>query len=157
MGLIIYKTKRRIYMNSILKKLGIKEINSGACIGSGKWIKDPKGKELVSYNPSSGEPIAKVIQVSPEGYETVSSAAHAGAGAAARPARRSSDARSFVTPCPDVCFTPPENPATPPGVPVPYPNTGNGIGHHGWKQEREDRWQGGGAQRQVMLQEEHRG
>jgi len=26
---------------------------------------------------------------------------------------------------PDVCFTPPENPATPPGVPVPYPNTGS--------------------------------
>lgn len=25
---------------------------------------------------------------------------------------------------PDVCFTPPENPATPPGVPVPYPNSG---------------------------------
>ncbi len=25
---------------------------------------------------------------------------------------------------PDVCFTPPENPATPPGIPVPYPNTG---------------------------------
>ncbi|MET0068544.1 MAG: PAAR-like domain-containing protein [Candidatus Thiodiazotropha sp.] len=25
---------------------------------------------------------------------------------------------------PDVCFTPPENPTTPPGVPVPYPNTG---------------------------------
>jgi hypothetical protein len=24
---------------------------------------------------------------------------------------------------PDVCLTPPENPATPPGVPVPYPNT----------------------------------
>lgn len=24
---------------------------------------------------------------------------------------------------PDVCFTPPENPATPPGVPTPYPNT----------------------------------
>lgn len=27
---------------------------------------------------------------------------------------------------PDVCFTPPENPATPPGVPVPYPNTAFG-------------------------------
>lgn len=26
---------------------------------------------------------------------------------------------------PDVCMTPPENPATPPGVPVPYPNTGD--------------------------------
>lgn len=25
---------------------------------------------------------------------------------------------------PDVCMTPPENPATPPGVPVPYPNNG---------------------------------
>lgn len=25
---------------------------------------------------------------------------------------------------PDVCMTPPENPATPPGVPVPYPNIG---------------------------------
>lgn len=25
---------------------------------------------------------------------------------------------------PDVCFTPPENPATPTGVPIPYPNTG---------------------------------
>ncbi|WP_293268146.1 PAAR-like domain-containing protein [Neptunomonas sp.] len=24
---------------------------------------------------------------------------------------------------PDVCMTPPENPATPPGIPVPYPNT----------------------------------
>jgi hypothetical protein len=25
---------------------------------------------------------------------------------------------------PDVCFTPPECPATPPGIPIPYPNTG---------------------------------
>ena len=25
---------------------------------------------------------------------------------------------------PDTCFTPPENPATPPGVPVPYPDFG---------------------------------
>jgi hypothetical protein len=25
---------------------------------------------------------------------------------------------------PDVCFTPPENMATPPGIPIPYPNTG---------------------------------
>ena len=27
---------------------------------------------------------------------------------------------------PDTCFTPPENPATPPGVPIPYPNTAKG-------------------------------
>src|SRR5215471_8065132 len=25
---------------------------------------------------------------------------------------------------PDTCFTPPLTPATPPGVPIPYPNTG---------------------------------
>ena len=25
---------------------------------------------------------------------------------------------------PDVCMTPPQTPATPPGVPIPYPNTG---------------------------------
>ena len=25
---------------------------------------------------------------------------------------------------PDTCFTPPQTPGTPPGVPVPYPNTG---------------------------------
>ena len=25
---------------------------------------------------------------------------------------------------PDVCFTPPQTPATPPGVLIPYPNTG---------------------------------
>ncbi|MGF1606618.1 MAG: DUF4150 domain-containing protein, partial [Rhodothalassiaceae bacterium] len=28
-----------------------------------------------------------------------------------------------VSAFPDVCFTPPQTPATPPGVPVPYPNT----------------------------------
>ncbi|MBV9342190.1 MAG: DUF4150 domain-containing protein [Acidobacteria bacterium] len=29
-----------------------------------------------------------------------------------------------VAAMPDVCFTPPQTPATPPGVPIPYPNTG---------------------------------
>jgi uncharacterized protein DUF4150/HNH/endonuclease VII toxin of polymorphic toxin system len=35
-------------------------------------------------------------------------------------------AASGKTACsfPDVCFTPPQTPATPPGVPIPYPNTG---------------------------------
>jgi RHS repeat-associated protein len=38
----------------------------------------------------------------------------------------SSKASSGKTICntPDVCFTPPMTPATPPGVPIPYPNTG---------------------------------
>lgn len=36
---------------------------------------------------------------------------------------KAADGKS-VAAFPDVCMTPPENPATPPGVPVPYPNTG---------------------------------
>lgn len=33
-------------------------------------------------------------------------------------------ANKVIAAFPDVCFTPPENPATPPGVPVPYPSFG---------------------------------
>lgn len=33
-------------------------------------------------------------------------------------------ATKVIAAFPDVCFTPPENPATPPGVPVPYPSFG---------------------------------
>ncbi len=36
---------------------------------------------------------------------------------------KAADGKSIAA-FPDVCFTPPENPATPPGTPVPYPNTG---------------------------------
>lgn len=36
---------------------------------------------------------------------------------------KAADGKS-ISAFPDVCMTPPENPATPPGVPVPYPNTG---------------------------------
>ena len=35
---------------------------------------------------------------------------------------KAADGKSIAA-FPDVCFTPPENPATPPGVPIPYPNT----------------------------------
>ncbi|RUZ71869.1 DUF4150 domain-containing protein, partial [Mesorhizobium sp. M7A.F.Ca.US.003.02.2.1] len=36
---------------------------------------------------------------------------------------KSVDAKTIAA-FPDVCFTPPENPATPPGVPIPYPSFG---------------------------------
>jgi hypothetical protein len=36
---------------------------------------------------------------------------------------KSGDGKSICA-FPDVCFTPPQTPATPPGVPIPYPNTG---------------------------------
>jgi aldehyde dehydrogenase (NAD+) len=63
-------------MKSILKALQIKEINPGACHGPDAWIEDPKGKELVSFNPATGEAIAKVIQATPETYNAVSEASH---------------------------------------------------------------------------------
>jgi aldehyde dehydrogenase (NAD+) len=61
-------------MKALLDKLGIQDVNPGACTGPNRWIEDPKGKELVSYNPTTGEAIATVIQASPETYEEVMSA-----------------------------------------------------------------------------------
>jgi aldehyde dehydrogenase (NAD+) len=63
-------------MKSLLDKLGIEDVNAGACTGPDGWIKDPKGKELVSNNPTTGEPIAKVVQATSESYEKVITAAH---------------------------------------------------------------------------------
>ncbi|HDP67960.1 MAG TPA: aldehyde dehydrogenase family protein [Candidatus Marinimicrobia bacterium] len=58
-------------MIDFLKELGIKEINYGATLGnSAGWIKT-KGKELISYSPIDGKPIAKVIQATAEDYETI--------------------------------------------------------------------------------------
>ncbi len=62
-------------MQSLLKKLDIEELNAGACTGPDEWFKDPAGKELISYNPTNNQPIATVIQASPDGYERVASAA----------------------------------------------------------------------------------
>jgi aldehyde dehydrogenase (NAD+) len=62
-------------MKELLEKLHLQPVNAGACIGPDGWLKDTKGKELVSYNPATGEPIATIIQATPETYETVASAA----------------------------------------------------------------------------------
>ena len=62
-------------MKNLLEKLNIQPVNAGVCTGPDGWLKDPKGKELVSYNPTTGEPLATVIQATPESYETVASAA----------------------------------------------------------------------------------
>jgi aldehyde dehydrogenase (NAD+) len=62
-------------MKSLLKKLNIEEVNPGACWGPDHWIKDPHGTELISYNPTSNEPIASIIQAGPTAYETIASQA----------------------------------------------------------------------------------
>ena len=59
-------------MKALLDKLGIQDVHPGACTGPDGWITDPKGKELVSYNPSTGERIASVIQATGETYQKVS-------------------------------------------------------------------------------------
>ncbi|MFQ6038116.1 MAG: aldehyde dehydrogenase family protein [Candidatus Aminicenantales bacterium] len=62
-------------MKSILEKLKIKEVNLGACFGPDDWIEDPQAEELVSINPTTGEPIARVLQTTEGAYEKVVSAA----------------------------------------------------------------------------------
>lgn len=62
-------------MKNLLKKLSIEDVNAGASTGNGQWSADPRGKELVSYNPTTGEPIAKVIQATPQIFEKVAAAA----------------------------------------------------------------------------------
>ncbi|MGD8633171.1 MAG: aldehyde dehydrogenase family protein, partial [Anaerolineales bacterium] len=54
-----------------LDKLSIKDVNPGACTGPDGWIQDSKGKELISYNPTTGEPIARVIQATGDTYNKV--------------------------------------------------------------------------------------
>jgi aldehyde dehydrogenase (NAD+) len=53
----------------ILDDLGLEATNSGACTGD--WIIPTDGREVVSVNPTTGEPIASVIQADETAYETV--------------------------------------------------------------------------------------
>jgi len=52
----------------VLERLGIGATNPGA--GTGRWL-DTRGPEIVSENPATGEPIARVRQATHADYETV--------------------------------------------------------------------------------------
>ncbi|MCK6579823.1 MAG: aldehyde dehydrogenase family protein [Anaerolineae bacterium] len=54
---------------ALLKKLGIRANNPGTAAGS-QWLEN-KGAKLTSYNPTTGEPIAKVVQTSESAYHQV--------------------------------------------------------------------------------------
>lgn len=58
-------------MKRLLEKLGLQDVNPGACIGPDGWIIDPRGERLDSYNPTSGERIGSVIQASAATYDAV--------------------------------------------------------------------------------------
>ncbi len=53
----------------ILDDLGLKATNLGAC--TGEWITPADGREVVSVNPTTGEPIASVIQADEAAYDKV--------------------------------------------------------------------------------------
>jgi aldehyde dehydrogenase (NAD+) len=53
----------------VLEKLHIEPVNSGACYGD--WIASPSGGELQSFNPATGEALAKVKLAGPADYESV--------------------------------------------------------------------------------------
>ena len=55
----------------ILKQLGIKDENHGACSGLGEWNATTDAGKLDSINPATGERIASVYQCSKEDYETI--------------------------------------------------------------------------------------
>jgi len=58
-------------MKSLLAKLGLEDVNPGASTGADGWIADPAGTRLVSYNPTTGEPIASIVEATPATYDTV--------------------------------------------------------------------------------------
>ncbi|MGD8440975.1 MAG: aldehyde dehydrogenase family protein [Holophagae bacterium] len=53
----------------ILDELELEASNPGACFGD--WISPADGRELVSVNPTTGEPIASVVQADEAAYERV--------------------------------------------------------------------------------------
>jgi aldehyde dehydrogenase (NAD+) len=58
-------------MKEILEKLQIKDVNIGACAGQEDWYEDPAAEEVVSSNPTTGEPIARVLQATEKTYEQI--------------------------------------------------------------------------------------
>jgi aldehyde dehydrogenase (NAD+) len=58
-------------MQSLLTKLHLTDLNPGACTGTDGWIADPHGVPLISYDPTTGNPIAAVMQATPATYEQV--------------------------------------------------------------------------------------
>jgi aldehyde dehydrogenase (NAD+) len=68
-------TDKTDYINSLLDKLRIKDLNPGVCAGSDHWILDENGPDLVSFNPTTGQPLATVRQATAETYDELSAKA----------------------------------------------------------------------------------
>ncbi|MCC6344735.1 MAG: aldehyde dehydrogenase family protein [Bryobacterales bacterium] len=62
-------TNKKPRVEEVLRRLGIEPVNSGVC--GTEWIGHPAGEELRSYNPATGELIAKVRTALEEDYDEV--------------------------------------------------------------------------------------
>jgi aldehyde dehydrogenase (NAD+) len=60
---------------ALLDKLGIEDVNAGACAGPDRWVRSSGADRVVSSNPTTGEPIAAVELTTEAGYEEVVGAA----------------------------------------------------------------------------------
>jgi aldehyde dehydrogenase (NAD+) len=60
---------------ALLAKLRLQDVNAGACAGSDEWITDRAGTEVISFNPSTGDPIARVVHATDAAYDRVVSSA----------------------------------------------------------------------------------
>ncbi len=57
-------------VSAVFEKLHLQEVNAGAC-GPDGWISDPQGPVLVSHSPTTGDPIARVVQATAGTYEQI--------------------------------------------------------------------------------------
>ncbi|MDP7474337.1 MAG: aldehyde dehydrogenase family protein, partial [Candidatus Poseidoniia archaeon] len=73
----------------MLSELEITESNRGACYGADGWLADDSGAELVSINPTDGQPIAGMQTAGSQSYgRVIEQAASAFAAWRDRPAPR---------------------------------------------------------------------
>src|SRR4051794_37774480 len=60
-------------IDDVLGRLGLSEVNSGACYG--QWMENPRGRELTPLNPATGKPLGRVISADPPVYDQIVSEA----------------------------------------------------------------------------------
>ena len=56
---------------ALLGKLGLEDLNGGACYGPDRWVTSGTGERVVSTNPASGEALGAVALTSEPAYEEV--------------------------------------------------------------------------------------
>src|SRR4029453_5487436 len=59
----------------LLDKLGIEDVNPGACFGPDRWGRSSGADRVVAANPTTGGPVAAVELTTDAGYEEVVGAA----------------------------------------------------------------------------------